>query len=195
MNNIAKHYDILIDMGQDPVHDPDVLKEYMNKWDGQAFIDLMMLDKSKTVLEIGVGTGRIAAKVAHLCKSFTGIDISEKTVIIARENINNGNIICGDFLDYEFDKTFDVVYSSLTFMHFKDKHKAFENVYKVLNDKGVFVLSIDKNQDEYIDIGASKIKIYPDTPQTIKEYANIFDLTISEEIVTEFAYVFKFSKL
>ena len=90
MNEVAKHYDILIDEGQDPVHDPKPLKEYMNKWDGQIFIDKMQLDKSKSVLEIGVGTGRIAVNVAPKCKEFTGIDISEKTNAQAGKNIKSG---------------------------------------------------------------------------------------------------------
>lgn len=34
----------------------------MNKWDGEEFINLLDLDKNKTVLEIGCGTGRIAKK-------------------------------------------------------------------------------------------------------------------------------------
>lgn len=33
--NVMKHYDKLIDENNDPVHDPESLKEYMNKWDGQ----------------------------------------------------------------------------------------------------------------------------------------------------------------
>ena len=44
MNNvIANHYDILIDENNDPVHDPEPLKEYMDKWDGQGFINKMEL--------------------------------------------------------------------------------------------------------------------------------------------------------
>lgn len=62
--DIVKHYDMLIDEGNDPFRDPPVLQEYMNHWDGQIILDLMQLDKNKNVLEIGVGTGRIASKVA-----------------------------------------------------------------------------------------------------------------------------------
>ena len=74
-NLIAKHYDALLSEGNDPVHDPEPLKAYMDKWDGQIFIDKMKLDKTKSVLEIGVGTGRLAVKVAPVCKHFTGVDV------------------------------------------------------------------------------------------------------------------------
>lgn len=199
MSDVSKHYDNLIDEGQDPVHDPKPLKEYMNKWDGQIFIDKMQLDKSKSVLEIGVGTGRIAVNVAPKCKDFTGIDISEKTIATAKKNIKSGLfkkpvLICADFLEYEFEKTFDVVYSSLTFMHIQKKQKAFDMVSKILNPNGRFVLSIDKNKDEFIDMGAYKVKVYPDNETDIKEYAKNAQLKLIEEFETEFAFIFVFLK-
>lgn len=193
--DIAKHYDILIDEGQDPVHDPEQLKKYMDKWDGQSFIDKMELDKTKSVLEIGVGTGRIAVKVAPLCKEFTGIDISEKTIKQAKKNIKMGmfrkpELICADFLGYNFSKKFDLIYSSLTFLHIKEKQKAFDIVRGLLNDNGRFVLSIDKNQDEILDIGTSKIRVYPDNPDDIKLYAKNSGLELTEQSETEFAHIF-----
>ena len=44
-NDLIRHYDALIDEGNDPVFDPPPLREYMDKWDGQAFIDAMELDE------------------------------------------------------------------------------------------------------------------------------------------------------
>lgn len=84
--SITHHYDLLIDENNDPVHDPKPLQDYMDKWDGQVFIDKMILNKENKVLEIGVGTGRLAVRVAPLCKDFFGIDISPKTIDRAKEN-------------------------------------------------------------------------------------------------------------
>lgn len=91
--NVIKHYDLLIDEGNDAFRDPPALQEYMNKWDGRNFIESMALDKKKTVLEIGIGTGRIADKVAPLCLRLTGIDISSKTIERAIINLNVHNIL------------------------------------------------------------------------------------------------------
>ena len=66
MRDVIEHYDKLIEENNDPARDPKPLKDYMDKWDGKQFIESMQLDNSKSVLEIGVGTGRIALKVA-LC--------------------------------------------------------------------------------------------------------------------------------
>ncbi|MGN0539026.1 MAG: class I SAM-dependent DNA methyltransferase [Candidatus Fimenecus sp.] len=197
MNDIARHYDRLIDENQDPVHDAEPLKKYMDKWDGQSFIDKMQLDKTKSVLEIGVGTGRLAVKAAPICGFFTGIDISEKTVEKAKENlatIQHKNLLCGDFLTFDFKEKFDVVYSSLTFMHIKEKQKAFDKIFSLLKDEGLFVWSIDKNQDDIIDAGFSKITVYPDNPKDIIKYANLAGLKLLEQYETEFAHIFVFQR-
>ena len=123
-SDVINHYDSLIDENNDPVFDPQPLKEYMDKWDGKAFLDALTLDDTKSILEIGVGTGRLALKIASQCKEFYGIDISPKTIKRAKENLqefDNVTLLLGDIEKYSFDRSFDVVYSSLTFMHIKKK--------------------------------------------------------------------------
>ena len=192
-NAVAKHYDILIGEGNDPVHDPEPLKAYMDKWDGQGFIDKMQLSKDKNVLEIGVGTGRLAVRTAPLCKVFYGIDISPETIKGAEKNLEeyqNVNLICDDFMTCDFGISLDVIYSSLTFMHIKDKQKAINKVQQLLNNDGLFVLSTDKNQDKFIDIGSNRIEVYPDVAEDIIECINNSGLTLIEHYETEFANVF-----
>lgn len=186
------YYDLLIDEWNDPVLDPPPLQDYMNKWDGQIFMDKLNISKDMSVLEIGVGTGRLALKIAPLCKWFVGIDLSPKTVERATVNLSNyGNIsiICGDFLDTKFNTKFDVIYSSLTFMHIEEKQLAIEKVKQSLNDNGRFVLSIDKSQDDIIDMGSRKIRIYPVNPKTIQQHLLKAGLTLIEIIEIEFAYI------
>ena len=191
--SVTHHYDLLIDENNDPVHDPKPLQDYMDKWDGQAFIDKMKLDKDKTVLEIGVGTGRLAVRVAPLCGEFYGVDISSKTIERAKGNLaefENVRLTCADFLSYEFGRTFDVVYSSLTFMHIKEKQKAINKVTALLKENSKFVLSIDKNEEGFIDTGTRKITVFPDTPEEIKTYIENSGLLLIEHYETEFAHIF-----
>lgn len=192
MKNVIEHYDKLIEEGNDPFYDPEPLRAYMDKWDGEDFIRKLKLDKSKSVLEIGVGTGRLAIKVVPFCQSFCGIDISTKTVFRANENLSshkNIELICDDFMTFVFGRSFDVIYSSLTFMHIKDKLSAIEKVASLLKNGGIFVLSIDKNQSDFIDMGIRKIKIYPDNPENICECINKAKLEITEQSETENAYI------
>lgn len=196
-NDIIHHYDLLIDEGNDPVHDPEPLREYMDKWDGQVFIDKMQLDENKTVLEIGVGTGRLAVRAAPLCGEFYGVDIFLKTIERATENLEklaNVRLTCADFISYEFGRAFEIVYSSLTFMHIENKQKAINKVAALLEDDGKFVLSIDKNQDRFIDTGTRKVTIYPDTPEEIKTYIANSGLLLTECYETEFAHIFSAKK-
>ena len=190
--NVISHYDRLIDEDNDPFRDSPILQEYMNQWDGQVFVDSMCLSHSKKVLEIGVGTGRIAAKVAPQCLKFTGIDISPKTIDRAKENLSNlGNVelICSDFSEYVFEDTFDVIYSSLTMMHFEDKLQFIIKVARLLNDHGIFCLSIDKNTSKYIDMGNRRLKIYPDKIDSIRTLIPIADMIIVNQYETEFASI------
>jgi len=197
-SDVIRHYDLLIAENNDPVHDPKPLKDYMDKWDGQAFIDKMDLDKDKSVLEIGVGTGRLAVKTVILCKDYCGIDISPKTINKAKENLanhKNVKLICDDFLSHHFNNLYDVVYSSLTFMHIHEKQSAINKVACLLKNGGKFVLSIDKSQEDFIDMGTRKITIFPDSPTEIKNCILNADLDLVECSDTELAHIFVAKKV
>ncbi len=186
------HYDLLIEENNDPFHDPPVLQKYMESWDGQVFLDLMELDESKTVLEIGVGTGRLAVKAAGRCKHLTGIDISPKTIARAKENLRdclNISLICDDFLAYPFTETFDAIYSSLTMMHFENKKSVITKAASLLNNNGLFCLSIDKSQNEWIDMGNRRIRIYPDTPERTIMLAEQAGLKLKKTLEIENAHL------
>ena len=197
-NDIIRHYNLLIEENNDPVRDPKPLKDYMDKWDGQVFIDKMKLDKDKSVLEIGVGTGRLAVKTAILCKDYCGIDISPKTIYRAKENLanyKNIKLICDNFLSHHFNSLYDVVFSSLTFMHIHEKQNAINKVACLLKNGGRFVLSIDKSQEDFIDMGTRKITIFPDSPTEIKHCILNAGLDLVECFETELAHIFVAKKV
>lgn len=190
--DVITHYDLLIEENNDPFRDPPILQEYMCQWDGELFLEAMELTREKNVLEIGIGTGRIAVKVAPYCRRLTGIDISPKTMERAKENLKehtNISFICGDFNSYKFNETFDVIYSSLTMMHFENKEQVIAKVAVLLNRGGIFVLSIDKNQNEYIDMGNRKVRIFPDTLDNITSLIGATSMSVARVVETSQAYV------
>lgn len=196
-NDLIRHYDALIDENNDPVHDPEPLKAYMDKWDGDAFIEALQIAPDKSVLEIGVGTGRLAVRVCGKCANFTGIDISPKTVERAKENLRNYpnvRLICGNFLIYPFTQTFDMIYSSLTFMHLKDKRAVVGKVAELLNPGGRFVLSVSKGMQTSLDFGGRRLELYPDTPEKITSLLVEAGLNIQKQFETEFAVIFSAQK-
>lgn len=130
---------------------------------------------------------------ARVCRDFFGIDISLKTVKRAKENLKeqtNVTLICGDFMSCEFGRKFNVIYSSLTFMHIKDKQAAINKIKSLLNSGGRFVLSIDKNQSDVIEYGTRKIRIYPDRKENIAEYIKQSGMNLIKVFETEFAHIF-----
>lgn len=196
---IIKHYDNLIAQGNDPFYDPLPLKQYMDKWDGASFLKELKVNKECEVLEIGVGTGRLAVRVLELgCKTFTGIDLSLLTLEKAGNNLsdyNNVHLIAGDFLQVELIQKFDIIYSSLTFFHIKRKKEAIDKIWSLLNTNGRFILSIDKNQQEYLEYGSKEdgnytLKMYPDNPENIMIIMKLIGFYIENTIETEFAYIF-----
>ncbi len=196
-SDVINHYDSLIDENNDPVFDPQPLKEYMDKWDGKAFLDALTLDDTKSILEIGVGTGRLALKIAPQCKDFYGIDISSKTIKRAKENLqefDNVTLLLGDIEKYSFDRTFDVVYSSLTFMHIKNKKGVIDKISHLLTQGGRFVLSVDKSQNTVLEYGSRKITIYPDSVKNVERCVLHSGMSIIEKIETDFAHIFVIMK-
>ena len=92
-----------------------------------------------------------------------------------------------------FGKEFSEV-CSYTFRIDKEKQTAINKVAALLKDGGKFVLSIDKNQDEFIEYGTRKITVFPDTPDEIKTYIKNSGLLLTKQYETEFSHIFAAKK-
>ncbi|OAB43719.1 class I SAM-dependent methyltransferase [Paenibacillus glacialis] len=168
-----EHYELLIDEGNDPVQDPPQLQSYMNRWDGPTFFNKLNPNNCM-VLDIGIGTGRIAKTVLLTgCQFLVGIDISPKTLDRARTNLSsypNLELVNTDVNNFIRPNTFDLAYSVLTFLHIEDKEKALSNIYKSLKNNGSFVLSVSED-NEWFECGDRKVKLYP---IGLEEYIRLF---------------------
>lgn len=192
VSEVARHYDLLIDEGNDPVLDPPELAAHMDGWDGGPFIAALGLDGTQDVLEIGVGTGRLAVRIAPQCRSFTGVDVSEKSVARAEMHLAEqpqATVICADFMAWQTEQRFDIVYSSLTFMHLRDKRRAAERVAQLLKTGGRAVISLDRDRSGVIDYGTRRVTVYPDDPAVLTAYLRAAGLTVLPALDTEFAVI------
>ena len=190
---VAAYYDALLAEGQDPVLDPPVLKSYMDGWDGEVFLEKMHIAPTFSVLEVGVGTGRLAVRVAPRCGRFLGVDIAPETAKCAAAHLGafpNASVLCADFLTYPFSEQFDVVYSSLTWMHIEQKAMALEKVAELLAPGGRFLLSIDKSKDSEIVFGEKRIAVFPDDAEETERLILASGLFLIEILETERAYIF-----
>lgn len=107
------------------------------------------------------------------------VTISSDLIMIELKSVN---------FKYPISNT-DVVYTSLTFMHISDKLTAISKIAELLALCGRFVLSIDKKQNEYIDLKSRKIRVFPDNPEEICGYIKASNLKLEKQIETEFAYI------
>jgi len=62
---------------------------------------------NKTILDIGCGLADYATFTG--CKSYTGIDLSEKMIETAKKTYPNLSLHCGNFLEHNFKQQFDIV--------------------------------------------------------------------------------------
>lgn len=166
-----EHYDRLALSGNDPVTDPPELAAYMDGWDGDALFDALRLTPGCRVLEIGVGTGRLALRALKRgCAAFTGMDLSAPTLRIAAKHLtgyDNVALLKGEFPADAPAGPFERIYSSLTFLHIEDKKAACERLASLLAPGGRCVLSLDAEEGDVLDMGEWSLRTHPDSPEMI----------------------------
>lgn len=126
----AEFYDILHEKNEDTKIYPRILKEFGND-----------------VLELGVGTGRIAIPLAKSGYNVTGIE-NEKAMIDILKNKeypkSNLKVYCMDARNFKLNKKFDVVLLSCNFInHFVNSSDLFaviKNSKEHLKDNGVIII-------------------------------------------------------
>ena len=179
-----EHYDRLAEMGND-VNDPPAALEYMSRWDGPPFWNAIGDSREKDILEIGIGTGRIARLILeHGCRNLTGLDISPKTIEVASSrlsNFANAELILADIAEFCQPGSFDIACSVLTFMHIQDKVKALGNIVNSLRPGGYLVLSIDNASDSF-DFGDWVIPLFPWAPERYTQVLGSIGCEIADPI-------------
>lgn len=170
-----EHYERLIDEDIDPFRDPPAMQAYMRRWDGPVFFEALGNLSDKDVLEIGVGTGRIAGQVLDRgCRHLTGIDFSPKTIERAKENLAkypNVDLVLTDAAAFVRPSAFDVAYSVLTFMHIGEKRQALENVVDSLKPSGRIILSVAE-QGDWLDVMPWRVRLHYEPPE---EYTTLLE--------------------
>jgi tRNA (cmo5U34)-methyltransferase len=101
-------------------------------------------DRQISVIDLGCGTGTVAYKIktAFPNSKISCLDIAENMIKMAQ--IKTGEDIdyyINDFYEFDFDKKYDVIISSLALHHLAnddDKKMFYGKIYNALTDNGVF---------------------------------------------------------
>jgi len=122
----------------------------------------MMGDVSgKRVLDVGCGTGRMIENLKKFGAKTVGLDVSKEMLRVARKKFLSTELVLGEVENLPFeDLTFDMVIATFVIVHLADLRLAFEEVYRVLKDDGIFILTnINQRKAPKLKIGKDEIVI------------------------------------
>ncbi|EAE6915268.1 class I SAM-dependent methyltransferase [Listeria monocytogenes] len=128
--------------------------EDLSKWT----ISNTEMGDATNILDIGYGGGSNVKNLVELNKKVTiyGVDISKESYKTAtnlnKKAINNGKVKLSiqdvALMNYPAD-FFDIVYAIQTHMYWDNPRKGFEEIYRVMSNEAVFILSSEKDKIEY----------------------------------------------
>lgn len=125
--------------------------EWANKWyEDESMVPYLMefinyLPQNPRILDLCCGTGYESMRLEKLGAEVTGIDFSEESIKIAKELNPNIKFVVEDMLnDYSYVGKFHGCAVIAGLIHLPDHKlsKAFEEVYKVINDDGFLFVAV-----------------------------------------------------
>ena len=121
---------------REPLHPPEI----------QIFIKHKAEFSNKTVLDIGVGTGRTSKYLAPYCKRYVGIELNKDMLNLFSENLPQIELVHCDMREFaglNKDK-FEFVlgsYSAFDALNHADRVKMFHNTHTMMQANGMFCFS------------------------------------------------------
>jgi len=92
------------------------------------------LDDNKTVLEVGVGTGRIASQLAKKSKSYVGLEYSWDMIRILKRKLLNIEVIHGDMRNFNLSEKFDrIILPFRVIQYCSNKEEIHKTIKCILN--------------------------------------------------------------
>jgi len=165
----------------------DKKEKYLNSFEQNKVLPLLVDMAGKKVLDAGAGTGRLAVELARRGAFVTALDISGEMLKVLAKKSKYIELSVGDVEYMPFEKdTFDWVVSAFVIVHLKDPTRFFDEVYRVLKDGGKFlVTNINQNEPPEVETadGSIKIESFYHRPEKIKEILESLAFRIEKEII------------
>ena len=145
-------------------------KDYKSEADYIHSLIQQFAPQSKSLIDLGCGTGKHAFEFEKLGYEVTGVDLSPQMVAIANANKEKNNSTIsfgeGDIRNYTDSKKFDAVVSLFHVMSYQttndDLEKAFLTANNLMADDGVFIFDCWYGPGVLTDLPTSRTKNFED---------------------------------
>jgi SAM-dependent methyltransferase len=110
--------------------------------------------KGKLVLDAGCGAGRHSYFAAKYGASVVAIDLSEKSVQSARDNLSDmdAHVIQSDICTFEHHRKFDYIFSIGVLHHLPDPQAGFNHLVTLLKEGGTISIWVYSKEDNWLAI-------------------------------------------
>jgi SAM-dependent methyltransferase len=105
----------------------------------ESLLGLLAAQRGEKILDIGCGTGHLAAKIADSGAAVTGVDRSPEMVRQAREAYPGIRFEVADATTIPLDGEFDAVFSNATLHWIKEPERVASEISRLLRPGGRFV--------------------------------------------------------
>jgi len=169
-----------------------------NEFEKSFILPKLKIDKNSDVLDVGCGMGRWAETIIPVCKSYTGIDFSDKMIDIAKQrccfqnkDYHFENISFMDFIRKEVKshKKFNRVLISGVCMYINDRElsEAFKDIDLLLDKMAVIYMEETVGIRERLTLKEFPSEVLKDTYNVIYRTKEEYALEYSTLIESGFA--------
>lgn len=118
-----------------------------------ALVATLQINRHARLLELGVGTGRIAIPFIKAGYSYTGIDLSRRMMEYLRKKLDGdsdrAHLVCGDVMRLPVaDTAFDVVLIVHVLHLVDDWRQVLDEARRALRPQGALVLASDEREEQ-----------------------------------------------
>ncbi|MBI5754204.1 class I SAM-dependent methyltransferase [Candidatus Peregrinibacteria bacterium] len=134
---------------------------YLDTFEHDVIFKMLGNLKGKKVLDVGCGAGRMIKFLKNAGAAVTAVDISEEMLKIVRKKFPDVEALKADVRDLPFGRNgeraggkrlliddgktdgwqFDIIVAAFVIVHLDTLGKAFEEIYRVLKDGGIFIVT------------------------------------------------------
>ena len=163
----------------------DKKEKYLNSFEKGEALSLLGEVKGRKIVDVGAGTGRFSIPLQKAGGVVTACDVSPEILkVLARKN-RHIEIVVGEAESLPFpDNSFDIVTAAFLIVHLKNPTRFFDEVYRVLKDGGLFlVTNVNQKDPPVVETkeGSIIIESFYHRPEEIREILEELAFSIEQE--------------